>query len=949
MGGVHTKPQIIPCAAIGFGGEADGSQYFKAINVQDAVNPRTHSTFRDQPGSLTPLELLKISAERWPLADCTGERTVVSDDSAGHYRWMSYRDFYANCVALGRGLLELGVDRGDKVSICSKNCQSWMMAAFGAWSVGLVTVPIYESLTKDGIHAIITHSDSRVMICSESVYGDLLDFIDEVESIEHIIVMSDSIPQLRPSRASVVSLLSVLGIGVLSTQHNSSAGAHDLAMISYTSGSTLTDNPKGLLVTCENIVAIAATLSEINVTPSPGDTHLSFLPLADLHVFAAELGMFAHGARIGFARGGLTELADDMSTLRPTFLIEPPLMLTKLINTIISKEAIAPEWLQAILKWTPSLQNVVGRAYPGQPLNLLHVHGPNVRAAIACSPGVTLKLRSIPGMVAKASGIVDLSGELLLRGPVRFDGYYKQDDLTREVLITGWWTTGDLCKIHICRPLEIVGRVKHFVALRSNQWVSPAALTEAYSEADIATLVFVYAHADSDRIAAVVFPTESKLTEWRGKDLNRDREVGDAIRASLRKIADERNFRQCGRISSFIVEPCRPSIQNGLIGPKLKPRYSRLGSQFEPALRRVLGQIGDAHPSRPPTPCIELPKIDPPPAPRIWEMSTLAAIDPPRRLKIWDVSDLPPIDPSSTQTVPSKFALGIEFGSLDIRFGLYSSDCLAGNFEISHLNSRLGFEKDGTIRFGDATAPNFAPFPSPLPLLALKFRDPQTARIVQRFPLPVVEDRLSHNCVIDMGDGTRVKPEEILALHFHELKKAVTRLSGESVTDISIGVPTLFTSAQREAVRNAGIRAGLNVVHMISGTLLAARAIQKSRELCECGHAVMVYFGTSTLELSLVRVTSEMIREVRTVGSDRIGTDDLRDRIVDRYLPMLEEQGHISGRYARARLTRAVSLALEVEGEPLIALDDLETPFRVCLSASDLADACDPGIVLCES
>jgi molecular chaperone DnaK (HSP70) len=230
--------------------------------------------------------------------------------------------------------------------------------------------------------------------------------------------------------------------------------------------------------------------------------------------------------------------------------------------------------------------------------------------------------------------------------------------------------------------------------------------------------------------------------------------------------------------------------------------------------------------------------------------------------------------------------------------------------------------------------------------LGLKFSDSRTERIVQRFPLPVVKDANSENCLIDMGDRNQIQPEEILALHFHELKNAVMRQTGELVSDITIGVPTLFTSAQREALRDAGIRAGLNIVHITSGALLAARAVRKAGGLQESGQAVIIYFGTSSIELSLVRVTSEMIREVRTVGSDRMGTDDMRDRIVDRYLPMLEQMGNMNDRYVRARLTQAVNLALEAEDEPLIVLDDLETPFRVSLDESDFADACGDGIAV---
>jgi long-subunit acyl-CoA synthetase (AMP-forming) len=95
-----------------------------------------------------------------------------------------------------------------------------------AWSVSRVIVPIYESLTKKDSHAIVTHSDSRVVVG----HSDWISLM----KLNHLdmIVMNDSFSQLRLSRASVVSSLSVLGSDVLSTQHNSFPDAHNLAMIS---------------------------------------------------------------------------------------------------------------------------------------------------------------------------------------------------------------------------------------------------------------------------------------------------------------------------------------------------------------------------------------------------------------------------------------------------------------------------------------------------------------------------------------------------------------------------------------------------------------------------------------------------------------------------------------------------------------------------------------------
>jgi long-chain acyl-CoA synthetase len=250
---------------------------------------------------------------------------------------------------MGRGLLELGLERGDKVGIYSTNSQYWVMAAFGAWSVGLVAVPVYDSLGKDAARYIVEHSDAKVVFCSLPKYTLLLDFIDDLSAVEHLIVMSDQPPSSRPARVPVTSCQEILSRGESSAQENKFQEADDLAFIMYTSGST--GPPKGCLLTAENVIAGAAALATVNASASTTDTHLSFLPLAHIYAAAVEIVMYAQGARVGFARGGVPQLVDDIAALQPTFFIAVPRILNKLHDGMKAKIAQRPAWMQTILNW----------------------------------------------------------------------------------------------------------------------------------------------------------------------------------------------------------------------------------------------------------------------------------------------------------------------------------------------------------------------------------------------------------------------------------------------------------------------------------------------------------------------------------------------------------------------------------------------------------------------
>jgi molecular chaperone DnaK (HSP70) len=136
-------------------------------------------------------------------------------------------------------------------------------------------------------------------------------------------------------------------------------------------------------------------------------------------------------------------------------------------------------------------------------------------------------------------------------------------------------------------------------------------------------------------------------------------------------------------------------------------------------------------------------------------------------------------------------------------------------------------------------------------------------------------------CAIDIGkDVDPVTPEGIIASILRAVRDEALKAVGAPVTDVSISVPTRFTSAQREAVCGAAEKVGFHVSHIAPAPLLAARAMKVSGTLGPPGRAVIVDVGASKTEVSLMHSTIDSVREVRTVGSDQIGSQNVRDGIV---------------------------------------------------------------------
>jgi long-chain acyl-CoA synthetase len=355
--------------------------------------------------------------------------------------------------------------------------------------------------------------------------------------------------------------------------------------------------------------------------------------------------MYAQGARVGFARGGVAQLVEDLLALQPTFCIAVPRLLNKLCDGMRARIAQRPLWLQATLRWAMAAKVRAYRA--NRPHSLLldallfrefrAALGGRVRALIcggapvvldvfeflgatvspniiqgygltevacglavqelpagdgqtvgACSPGVEIKLRAVSGTQYNPRALVEPAGELLVRGPVLFRGYYKREDLTKEVFVGGWFATGDVCRITRGGELQIIDRAKQLVKLCQGEYISMTVINDAYGEADVASFVYVYANPRFDRLVAVVFPNARKLEEWEGRDLNSDPVVKNEIVESLKRVADARGLRGFERIASFIVDPVAPTVENKLMTPSFKPQFAALKDKYETKLLNLL-------------------------------------------------------------------------------------------------------------------------------------------------------------------------------------------------------------------------------------------------------------------------------------------------------------------------------------------------------------------------
>jgi long-chain acyl-CoA synthetase len=541
--------------------------------------------------------------------------------------------------------------RQDKIGIYSGNAQWWQMTAYAAWSIGCIVVPVYDSLGKGAADYIIDHSDIRFIAVSVLKFPALKGLLPSAPKVEKVLLMADTVPpgEERAGEAEVLSCQSVLETGEKSALKNEFAQPDDLAVIMYTSGSTGT--PKGCMLQQAAIVASACGLGNCNYgLEAYVDTFISFLPLAHVATLTTEVMLLGGGARIGFARGPVSQLVDDIKALQPTLMLSVPRVLNRVAEAMQGQIAKKPKILQWVLGkvlkhkadctvenrahsliadiitaqlravtggkmrfavtagapirgevWsflngviTPSIVNAYGLTESCAGVSVQEIPSRNrlsVGTVLVCCE---LKLRRVASMPQYDPTGDPPAGELMIRGPCVFCGYYKQEALTRESMSAdGWFATGDVASV-IDGELYIVDRVKQLVKLSQGEYLSLSGLTEIYSTTPGVSFIYVHADPSEDRAVAIVVPKPELIAAWQTRGITAPGESAEAkheIVEALGKVWEREKLRGFERITHIILEPNEPTIENGLLTPSMKAQLNVFKQRYQKEIAALYAQI----------------------------------------------------------------------------------------------------------------------------------------------------------------------------------------------------------------------------------------------------------------------------------------------------------------------------------------------------------------------
>jgi long-chain acyl-CoA synthetase len=449
-------------------------------------------------------------------------RVLISRRVEGIWQDVTAGQFLTEVTDVARGLLAAGIQVGDRVGLLSATRYEWTLVDFAVWSVGAVTVPIYETSSAEQIEWILRDSGAVACVVEKPAHA---------KAVGAVRSASSSLNDVWQIDAGGLADLVAAGADIDPVDVRArrlAARPGDLATLIYTSGTT--GRPKGCELTHLSFMTLSdnAVASLSSILKSEGSCTLLFLPLA--HVFARFVQVLAirAGTRLGHS-SDIKNLLPDLQQFRPTFFLAVPRVFEKIYNSVEAKAQAAGRgrsWIFEEASRTAVSHSRAAAGAPGGPgLRVKHVvfdhlvysrlrraMGGRLRYAVSGGAplgerlghffngaGITvlegygltettapctvntpevLRIgtvgRPLPGVSLR---IAD-DGEILVRGPHVLRGYWNNAAATNEAIVDGWFRTGDLGSLDTEGVLKITGRKKEILVTASGKNVAPAFLED---------------------------------------------------------------------------------------------------------------------------------------------------------------------------------------------------------------------------------------------------------------------------------------------------------------------------------------------------------------------------------------------------------------------------------------------------------------------------------------
>ncbi len=563
-------------------------------------------------GSKTMADLAALAAAKH--GDAPALRHKVGEE----WQDVSYAELGTAVSEIGRGLIDLGLEHGDKVSILAHTRPEWTYANLAILASGTVSVSIYQTNSAEECHYVLHHSESKAVFVEDAeqlakvreVQGDL-------PNLEHVVIFDPS-----GDIGDAVSLedLRKRGAGRDASELEARTDAvtkDDICITIYTSGTT--GPPKGCLISHGNYRDVTSMTESMRVLQEEEVVYL-FLPLAHAFAKLIQFVTLDLGGTLAYWEKDPQKIVPNLMETKPTYFPSVPRMFEKIYTLATSNAPDKEQLAQAVqvgLKVRQMQQ--AGQDVPGELQagfdkaeealykNVRGIFGGRIRQCVtgaapiaseileffyACGVPVmegygmtetsTIATANTPedhrfGSVGKfipgVEGKVAEDGELLLRGPNIFQGYYKNEEATSETIVDGWLHTGDLGKIDEDGFVYIVGRKKDIIITAGGKNITPANLENGLKQNRWISQAVVVGDRRPYLVALITIDPEEApaFAEQHGIAVE-DIPESEEMRAEVQTAVDEVNSKvgPVEQIKKFKILPQDLAQETGELTPTLK-------------------------------------------------------------------------------------------------------------------------------------------------------------------------------------------------------------------------------------------------------------------------------------------------------------------------------------------------------------------------------------------
>src|SRR5579872_882986 len=494
------------------------------------------------------------------VASAANPRAILWQDEFGQWQPISSDQIYQRVRQLGKTLLKWGANKGDRIALVSENRWEWAITDFATLAIGAVNVPIYPTLTGEQIAELMRDAGCRIAVVSTRQQFDKLNAVRAQTPLERILMMDSAVPEGAIAMREVLA-----GADERGTERDpvfdglvKAAEGKDLATLIYTSGTT--GEPKGVMLTHGNIATnqnCAALGYDFNKT----DACISFLPLSHITARALDYVMYGRGAQVAYV-AQFDKLVQAMKEVRPTVFVGVPRVYEKIRQAVEQKSSVSPV-KKRILSWALKVgASKRAEVYAGKhPWSIgwklasklvyskvREAFGGRVRFFVSggaplgidtaswfadvgipvwegyglteTSPVISLNspVHQRMGSVGKPLPNVELKfaedGELLVRGPAVFTGYWQKPAANAECFDhEGWFRTGDIAHLDADGFLYITDRKKELLKTSGGKLVAPQPIENKLKN----NVLVAQAALVGDRhkfISALISPNFPALEDW---------------------------------------------------------------------------------------------------------------------------------------------------------------------------------------------------------------------------------------------------------------------------------------------------------------------------------------------------------------------------------------------------------------------------------------------------